>query len=430
MRDLPKVDVLAKDPRLLHFPTAIRTRAAREAIDLARNLFLTGSSPDPLELAVSIAERLIAPGFPQVINLSGVILHTGLGRARLAEEARAAMMTVAEGHSAIEFDLEEGKRGDRQSHVRILLTELTGAEDALVVNNAAGALLLACAATAAGREIVLSRGQMVEIGGSFRVPDVVTASGTRIREVGTTNRTSVTDFEFAISEETGAILRCHPSNYRVEGYVSEPSRQELATLAHAYGLPFIDDMGTGLLVDLGIKSLVTMGNCVSSGADIVIGSGDKLLGGPQAGIIVGTRDMIGTLAEHPIARAVRIDKLSLAALHATLMLYRRGEASRIPTIRYIRRPVEQVKASALRLASASRGEVVETESELGAGSGGCAGIPSYAATVPGDAEETARRLRARAPSIIGRVKKGTFLLDPRTLEEAEEPIVLQALKEL
>src|ERR1044072_6684361 len=286
LRSLPSVDALSQSPVLAEFPERIRVRAARMAIEAARALVRNGREADVEGLAFERAKDLSGRSLRSAINLSGVILHTGLGRARLAREASEHIRAVAESHALVEFDPEDGKRGNRQDHVRDMLMCLTGAEDAHVVNNAGGAGLLALRALAGSREVVLSRGEMVEIGGAFRMPDVVRESGCNLREVGCTNKTHLSDYQEALGPNTGAVLRCHASNFKIVGFTSQPSLEELASLARECGAPCVDDMGTGCILDLtafGLEKLPTMQESLKSGADVVIGSGDKLLGGAQAG---------------------------------------------------------------------------------------------------------------------------------------------------
>ena len=351
--------------------------------------------------------------------MSGVVLHTGLGRSRLAPAVAEAIRAAAEDHCSVEFDLDTGGRGDRQLHVREMLCHLTGAEDAMVVNNAAAALVLSLRALACEKEVLLSRGQMVEIGGSFRVPDIVRESGCRLVEVGTTNRTHLKDYK--VGPQTGAILICHRSNFEVVGFVSEPTLAELAGL----GVPVVDDMGTGCLVNLqkfGLTPTKTMSDSIRDGASLAIGSGDKLLGGPQAGIVVGKRELVQQIKGHPLARAVRVDKLTLAGLRATLALYTSGRELEIPTIKYLARSLEEVKLLAEALAGAigSRARVEPSVCEIGGGSGPGTEVASYRVGIEvSSPDDFARMLRQSTPAVIGRIEKGTFWLDPRTAEPQE-----------
>ncbi len=436
LRSLPKVDVLAASEALATYPPKVAAEAARRAIQAMRASLVAGESPgEPEALAVEAAIELTRPSFRRVINASGVVLHTGLGRARLASAAVEAIRVAAEHHVDVELDLETGKRGDRQDHVSGLLCELTGAEAALVVNNCAAAVFLTLAAIGKGGEVVLSRGQMVEIGGSFRMPDIVRRSGCRLVEVGCTNKTRLSDFEEAIGPRTRAILRCHPSNFHVVGFVEEPSIGDLATLAHAHRLPLIDDVGSGCLVDttrFGLPREPLFGESLRHGADLALASGDKLLGGPQAGLIVGGKEWLAKIAHHPIARAVRVDKLTLAALEATLRLYRNGQEDQIPTLRYLGRSPETVKAMATSLASALPGSRVEPGvTEVGGGSAPGTGVPTWRCGLPlRHANRTAQLLRSGDPSIVTRIEAGVVWLDPRTMEDDEVGMTVALLRSL
>jgi L-seryl-tRNA(Ser) seleniumtransferase len=395
-----------------------------------------GFVPEDAEaMALVEAGRLMTPSLRGAINMSGVILHTGLGRARLAPEAAAQLALAAGSHAAVEFDLESGKRGDRQEHVRGYLCDLTGAEDALVVNNAAAGVFLVLNALCAGGEVILSVGQMVEIGGSFRMPDIVRQSGCTLVGVGCTNKTHLRDYQEAMSEETIAILRCHPSNFKMVGFVEEVEPADLARLADDRGIYFIDDVGSGCIVDttqFGLSRQATLQDSLEAGADVVIASGDKLLGGPQAGLILGSKDCLKEIKSHPLARAVRVDKLTLAALEATLRLYATGRATEVPTIKYLSRPAEEVRASAERMAAAAPGSVLEEGlTEVGGGSLPGEGIRTWRVGVPSaDADGVLERLRRYDPPIIGRIEDGRVWLDPRTAEDDEVAQVEKALEEL
>jgi L-seryl-tRNA(Ser) seleniumtransferase len=433
LRDLPKVDVLAQASELAEFPSRLRVEAAREAIDQTRRKLLSGEAAgEPIQLAVEWARARSSMSLHPAINLSGVVLHTGLGRARLAPSVAKHVAAVA-GYSALELDLETGERGDRQEHVRELLRELTGAEDALVVNNAAAGVVLTLSALAAGREVVLSRGQMVEIGGSFRMPDIVRQSGCRLVEVGCTNKTRLADYEEAIGAETAAVLRCHPSNYRIVGFTSEPSLADLAASTRARGVTLIDDQGSGLLVDavtLGLPVHPTLPESAAD-ADVSIASGDKMIGGAQGGIIVGRREALREIRRHPLARAFRIDKLSLAALEATLRLWATGREDEIPSIRYLRRTLDEVRALAEGLAAAWPGSVLdEGLTEAGSGSAPGTGVRTVRVGLTGSPEELAKRLRTGSPAIVARIERGRVWLDPRTLDGDEAPMVERRLREL
>ncbi len=438
LRKLPRVDTIADSDGLSAFSRPIRVQAARSAVALARKAAIAGKAltqADVEMMAISEARAIETPSLRPAINMSGVVLHTGLGRARLAPSVARLVQVVANSHSNLELDLESGERGDRQEHVRSLLCEFTGAEDALVVNNAAAGVVLALSALAAGRGVILSRGQMVEIGGAFRLPEIVRQSGCVLAEVGCTNKTRLADYKNALNEETAAILRCHPSNFKIVGFTEEPSLRELVSLAREHDILCIDDMGSGCLVDtsrFGLPKQPTLREAVGSGAHLVIASGDKLLGGPQAGLVLGSRKAIDQLAKHPLARAFRIDKLSLTALEGTLSLYKAGRELEIPCLSYLARTAAEIKRSAVALAKAyPGGNVRETLTEVG---GGCApgiGVPSYSAVMPADnADELAAKLRASSPPIISRVQESAVWLDPRTAERDEVARVVQVLKAL
>lgn len=431
------MDELARSATLSEYPDAVRTEASRLSIAEMRDRLKAGQAEENLEdAAAEIAKGLMRASLRPAINLSGVILHTGLGRARLAQSAAAHVAKIAASHSAVELDLETGRRGDRQDHTRGLLTKLTGAEDSLVVNNAAAGVLLTLSALAQGREVILSRGQMVEIGGSFRMPDIVRQSGCKLVEVGCTNKTRLADYADAITPDTAAILRCHPSNFRIVGFTAEPPIEELAALCRESGIMLLDDQGNGSLMDLtkyGIADTSTLPGSISGGADIAIASGDKLLGGPQAGLIVGRAHLIDTIRKHPLARAVRIDKLTLACLEATLMLYAQGREKEIPTLAAISKPVEEIRRSAKALARAfgSVAVVESGETEVGGGSAPGCGLPTIRVGLAADDPEAlARKLRLGDPPIVGRIEDGRVWLDPRTLAADELPVVVAALKKL
>lgn len=420
-RSLPSVDRLSSDPALGKYALRVRKVAAKGAIASARSS-LTGSADYAALLADAgaRAEVLAGASLRPAINMSGVVLHTGLGRARLAPSVVGQVHSVATSHSVLEFDEELGGRGDRQEHVRSLLCELTGAEDALVVNNGAAAVVLALGALCAGREVLLSRGQMVEIGGSFRLPEIVRHSACRLVEVGTTNKTRLSDYEQALTAETGAVLRCHPSNFQIVGFTEEPTAASLHKLCRSARVAMIDDLGSGCLLDTtqyGLPKERTLGEALKDGADIVTASGDKLLGGPQAGIIVGSSGAVKTLTKHPLARAFRVDKLTLAALEATLRLYIEGRHEEIPVWKYLARTSDEVRRLAEIVGKGRRIEVAATE--IGGGSLPGATVPTWRVGLDGNAEDHAARLRASPNPVVGYIHDGTFWLDPRTAEEEE-----------
>jgi L-seryl-tRNA(Ser) seleniumtransferase len=363
------------------------------------------------------------PSLRRVLNATGVIVHTNLGRAPLAAAAREAVAEVAEGYSTLEWDPASGERGSRPDPVEALVRELTGAEAAMAVNNCAGAVLLAVAALG-GEEVVVSRGQLVEIGGGFRIPEVVAQAGSRLVEVGTTNRTRRADYERAIGEQTGAILRAHPSNFKQLGFVGEVEIEELCEL----GVPVIDDVGSGNLAE-DLQLLADeppVRRSVRAGAALVCFSGDKLLGGPQAGVMVGAREAVQKARQHPLARAVRLDKLSLAALEATLRLYRDPESRAIPVLEMLTADDVTLRGRAERLA-VGIGEVVESTAKVGGGALPLLELPGPVVAVDGPAEALAARLRNADPPVVGRIQDGRLLLDPRTLAEEEIDLVRAAL---
>jgi L-seryl-tRNA(Ser) seleniumtransferase len=419
LRDLPSVDELVRG---LDDPLAVD--AARSVLARAREQIREGV--DPGDLAARVREELDAaraPRLRRVLNATGVIVHTNLGRAPLAERALERVHEVARGYSNLEYDLDAGARGSRQAHVADSLRRLTGAEAALVVNNNAAAVMLALAALAEGREVLVSRGELIEIGDGFRIPDVLTRSGARLCEVGTTNRTRAADYEAAIGPETALLLRVHQSNFRVVGFTERPRLDELADLARRHGLPLVDDLGSGALVEIADEP--TARASLAAGADLVCFSGDKLLGGPQAGVVVGRAELVERLRRHPLQRALRADKLTLAAFEATLRLAL-DAPDEIPVLRMLREPAEAVRARAERLAELVGGEVEETVARAGGGSLPLAELPSYACAVE---EELAAPLRLGEPPVIGIVRDGRLLLDCRTLADPEVDEVAGAVAE-
>jgi L-seryl-tRNA(Ser) seleniumtransferase len=417
LRDLPSVDVLA---RRSDDPLAVEI--ARKVLSRARQQIKAGDNPGDLAAAFD-AELMSAraPHLRRVINATGVIVHTNLGRAPLAEAALDRVREIARGYSNLEYDVAAGARGSRQEHVGDVLRRLTGAEAALVVNNNAAAVMLALAALAEGREVLVSRGELIEIGDGFRIPDVLERSGARLREVGTTNRTRAADYEAAIGPETAVLLRVHQSNFRVVGFTEQPRLEELAEIARRFELPLVDDLGSGALVDVGDEP--TARASLDGGADLVCFSGDKLLGGPQAGIVVGRANLVGGLRRHPLQRALRADKLTLAALEATLSLAL-DAPEEIPVLRMLREPVDSVRARAEQLASLVDGEVEETVARAGGGSLPLTELPSFACAVE---EELAEKLRLGEPPVIAVVRDGRTLLDCRTLAARELAEVADAV---
>jgi len=425
LRDLPSVGELARDERLAAEPSPLVVAAAREVLARAREEIAAGHEPGDLAertLAELAATR--APALRRALNATGVIVHTNLGRAPLPEAALARALEVGRGYSNLEYDLTAGARGSRQDHVAAILRRLTGAEAALVVNNNAAAVMLALAALAEGREVLVSRGELIEIGDGFRIPDVLARSGARLREVGTTNRTRAADYEHAIGPETAVLLRVHQSNFRVVGFTEQPTVEQLAAVARRHGLPLVDDLGSGVLVHL--EGEPSAKESLAAGADLVCFSGDKLLGGPQAGIVVGRADLVERLRRHPLQRALRADKLTLAALEGTLGLYLDPERAvrEVPVLRMLNDPVETARARAERLAAAVGGEVEETVARVGGGALPLAELPSVACAVE---ESLAEPLRTGEPPVVGVLRDGRLLLDCRTLTDAEAEEVAAAV---
>jgi L-seryl-tRNA(Ser) seleniumtransferase len=423
VRQLPPVDVLAAQ---VDAPRALALAAARAVLAERRAELLSGGSHDGADLgarARAWVEDVSRPSLKRVLNATGVIVHTNLGRAPLAAAAREAVTRVAEGYSNLELDLDNGERGSRHAHAERLLCELTGAEAACAVNNGAGAALLAVAALAGpGREVIVSRGQLVEIGGGFRVPDVIAQAGARLVEVGTTNRTRLADYEGALGPDTGAVLRVHQSNFRQLGFVEDVAIEALCEL----GVPVIDDVGSGALTELHDEPRVR--GSVTAGAALTCFSGDKLLGGPQAGLIVGRAAAVEAARRHPLARALRIDKLSLAALEATLRLHR-DAPEQIPVLAMLHATPEELSRRASFLADRIEGaEVIASTARVGGGALPLLELPGPVVALP-DAS-LAAALRRGDPPLLGRIEDGRLLLDPRTLADDELEAVATAVANL
>lgn len=441
-RKLPSVDELLRGDRvqtlLSRYAREFVVSSLRDVLADARSAIGRGDKSLDAQALIAAAERSIdqqsKASLRRAINASGIILHTGLGRAVLSEQAQRAVQKVAEGHCTLEIDTHTGKRGSRQDHVCKLLTDLTGAQSALVVNNNAAAVILAVNTLALGREAIISRGQLVEIGGSFRMPDIIERAGAKMIEVGTTNRTRVGDYEKAISGQTGMILRCHPSNYRISGFVEEASLEELVVVGAKAGVPVVDDLGSGALVDLseyGLEREPTVQDSITAGVDVVTFSGDKLLGASQAGILVGKKSFIDLCKANPLARALRVDKLTLAALEATLHIYRQGDPARdIPVLAALARTVTEVEQDAREIAGKIESlgiegldvDVITTTSETGGGSLPGQSIESRAVALKSQklsAEDLARHFREFEPPIFGRIVRDEFLLDMRTVSAKE-----------
>lgn len=456
LRKLPSVDEVLKVPEIKtlaeSYPRRLVVDTVRAEIGETRRRIASAALPrrvPSLGGLVASVRRVVAeayqPSLRSVINATGVVIHTNLGRAILAEKAVAAMVEVARGYSNLEFDIEAGARGSRQAHVSRLLTELTGAEAAMVVNNNASAVLLALTTLCSGREAVVSRGQLVEIGGSFRIPDVMRQSGATLREVGTTNKTYLKDFRSVIGENTGILMRVHPSNFRVVGFAAEVPLDEMVSLAGEFGLPVLDDLGSGVLVDLARYGLSepTVQESIKAGADVITFSGDKLLGGPQAGLIVGKKRYVDMMHKHPMARAVRADKFTLAALEATLRIYLDEKAAlkEIPTLRMLTATRTELRRSAAELASKIKAAVgtsisVATSDEISRAGGGSlplAELPTVVVALRPQhvtVNELEEKLRLGKPSVLARIKEDRLLLDVRTIQEGEDKQIVNVLKRL
>ena len=441
-RRLPAVDALLAEPDIAGLveahPRALVTRAVRDTIERAR---ANGGAAPPEGWGPAVlarVHRLAAPSLAPLVNATGVVLHTNLGRAPLAPAAIAALARIAGGYTNLEYDVARGARGSRHGLCRELLVELTGAEDALVVNNAAGAVLLALSALARDGAAVVSRGELVEIGGAFRIPDVMARSGAKLVEVGTTNRTHHKDYEAALAADTRLLLKVHRSNFQVTGFTAEVTAAELAALGHSRGVASLYDLGSGLLLDLtawGLKGEPTVAEALASGVDAVAFSGDKLLGGPQAGILLGARAAIEACRTDPLARAVRSDKLTLAALEATLALYRDPERARreIPVLRMLTEDVAEIRrrGDALQRSVGNDAELTEGESEVGGGSFPGAKLKTWLVALhpPHPTPDiVAARLRAGDPPVIARIAGDRVVLDPRTIFPEQLEVVARAVR--
>ncbi len=445
-RDLPAVsDVLAHPAIAALLAEGYRqdvvTNAVRERIAAAREAIAGGALPPTAEdvaHAVADAAKQDEADWPApVLNATGVILHTNLGRAPLSAESIRAAAAASEGYSTLELDLRDGRRGSRHAAIARLLRQLTSAQDAIAVNNNAGAVMLGLAAVAAGREVIVSRGEASEIGGGFRIPDVLVQSGARLVEVGTVNKTYAADYERAITKQTAALLVVHRSNFRVVGFTHEPSLADIAAVGGAHGVPVLHDLGSGALLDtarFGIGHETMPQESLAAGADLVFFSGDKLLGGPQAGLAAGRSDLVAALRAHPLARALRADKLTLAALHRTLLHYIRGEAmEKIPVWRMIAASDEALDARARSIAAriGASATVLVGASRLGGGSLPSDELPTHLVCIEASAEggpdELARRLRAGAPAVVGRIEGDRVLLDPRTVPPERDMELAEAV---
>ncbi len=446
LRQLPSVDRLmltaAATDMVDDFSRDLVVEALRETLDTVRAAIIARQREAPMNAMILQEARewlddLVAPTLRPVINCTGVIIHTNLGRAPLSEEALAAIERIASGYSTLEYDLDEGQRGSRFDHMTEMLQRLTGAEDALVVNNNAAAVLLMLSALCQGREVIISRSQLIEIGGGFRVPDVMAQSGAQLVEVGTTNRTHLPDYEAAINEQTAALLVAHHSNFKIVGFTSEPSLSDLAALAQKHDLPLLYDQGSGALLDTGRYGLdaePTVQEALKAGADVVAFSGDKLLGGPQAGILCGSSELIALLRRHPLARAVRPDKLCLAALTATLRHYVIQEAEeKVPVWRMLSLSLDDVQELAEDWAEQLREAgvlvtVIDGHSTVGGGSLPGSLLPTKLLAIDHpDVAALAQTFRRQQPAIIGRIQDNRFIVDPRTVTATQSEQLVESL---
>jgi L-seryl-tRNA(Ser) seleniumtransferase len=459
LQKLPGVDhileLAQKDPYLSETPKSVLIPSIRSAIERLREKILESESavPQPevsdsgiLETVMRMVSDEMAPNLARTVNATGIIVHTNLGRSLLAAEAIENLMEIAGRYSNLEFDLREGRRGSRYSAVEGILCELCGCEAAMVVNNNAGAVLLCLETIARGKEVIVSRGELVEIGGSFRIPDVMSKSGAVLKEVGTTNRTHTRDYEAAIHSETALLLKVHRSNYSIVGFTAEVSLQEMVSIGKKHEIPVMEDLGSGTLIDFsryGLQKEPTVQESVGTGADIVTFSGDKLLGGPQSGIIVGRKDIVDRVRKNPLTRALRIDKLTLAALETTLRLYRdeKKAVSAIPTLRMLTLPAGVIEKRAKRLmrllqkigSPHLRLHLIQSVSRSGGGALPLLELPTQCIAVAVDgvsANGIEAGMRSHVPPIIGRIENDLFLMDARTVQDDELPIIRHAFESL
>jgi L-seryl-tRNA(Ser) seleniumtransferase len=451
LRELPSVDEVLRSPQIAvleaKHPHELLVDCIRQALDAQRARILSGKavgSGDVPKIAVDILNDLLRPRLVRLINATGIIIHTNLGRSILSKKAQKRVVEIGGSYSNLEFDIAAGKRGSRHDHVEHLMTRLTGAEAAMVVNNNAAAVLVVLAALAKRKETIVSRGELVEIGGSFRIPDIMSQSGSRLVEVGTTNKTYVDDYRAAITDRTGCLLKVHSSNFRVMGFTAAPSLEELVALGAEHGIPVVEDQGSGVLIDLrqfGLPYEPTVQESIAAGLDLVTCSGDKLFGGPQAGLIFGKEPFVKKLKKHPLARALRIDKMTLAAMEATLQSYLNPERllAENPTIRMLTAPTEAFTERASSLAESladvlgDRADVAVEDDVARAGGGSLplADIPTLVVTVkPRDRgpDRLERALRTGSPAIICRIKEDKLVLDLRTIQPGEEKEIVTALK--
>ncbi|RJQ53144.1 MAG: L-seryl-tRNA(Sec) selenium transferase [Nitrospiraceae bacterium] len=453
LSQLPSVDECLKSSYgqkwLASFPRKTVLRAVREVIDSKRKEILNGASTDVSIEAVSrdietVVKKLSAYKLRPLINATGIVMHTNLGRSLLSERALAHVSATARSFSNLEYEIPTGKRGKRYSHIQDIIRELTGAEDAVVVNNNAAAVLLCLDTFAKGREVIVSRGELVEIGGSFRIPEVMKASGAILREVGTTNKTHPADYENALCGDTALLLKVHQSNYRITGFTEEVPLEKLVKLGKEFRLPVVADLGSGCMINLskyGVHGEPTVQEVVRTGADIVTFSGDKLLGGPQAGIIIGRGKLIRKIQKNPMLRAMRIDKMTLASLEATFMQYLDEEKAikEIPTLRMLTQPLSEIKRRAKRIFSLlikdisarSALAVVADESQAGGGSLPEVNFPTFAVSLKPftiSVNELEKKLRLGDPPVIARIKDNALLIDARTVQDKEVKVLVERVK--
>jgi len=448
LRKVPSVDKLLRTEAVKalaeEYGHTVTVSALRGLLDDVRAAIASGGPcPSMDELAARSAERIrerVRPTLRSVINATGVILHTNLGRAPLSEATLEAMESAGRSYSNLEYDLEVGERGSRYTHAELLLCQLTGAEAALVVNNNAGAVLLVLSALARGREVIISRGHLIEIGGGFRIPDVMAQSGAHLVEVGTTNRTYIRDYSSALNESTALLMRVHTSNFRVSGFTHSASLQEMAELARGHGIRLVEDLGSGTLLetaDFGLVHEPTVEESLAGGADLVTFSGDKLLGGPQAGIVVGSKNLVARLRAFPLTRALRVDKTTIAGLQATLLHYIKGRAFReIPVWRMISRPLDEIRAQAERLASRLLhdgwvAKVAAGRSPVGGGSLPGQTLPTWVVTLEcASPDAVSLALRKADPAVVARIAEGLLVLDLRTVRSDEEDSLCGSLRQV
>ncbi|MBK5226023.1 MAG: L-seryl-tRNA(Sec) selenium transferase [Thermoleophilia bacterium] len=469
LRALPSVEELVEMPELAaaigEYGRELVVDSARVVVERLRSGILAGKAAGEAlgrvggnagdvaggelafdRLAGAITEeaaKVFLPSLKSLVNATGVVVHTNLGRSVLAPEAIEAVVQATASYSNLEYNLVAGSRGSRHDHITRIITALTGAEDAIVVNNNAAAVLLALAVFGGGRDVIVSRGELIEIGGSFRIPDIMASSTARLVEVGTTNKTKISDYEKAIGPDTAMLLHVHTSNYKVVGFTAEVEIAELAALGHERGVVVVDDLGSGVLADLpALAGEPSVHDSLAAGADVVTFSGDKLLGGPQAGVVVGKREFIAKMKAHPMARAMRVDKMTLAALQATLAIYLKPEEAlgRIPTLRMLSEPIDSLQARAEKLASglsevigdAATVAVEKAASKVGGGALPLLELDSYVCSVLPSAitvDDLAARLRETDPPVIGRIHKERLLLDVRTILPEQAEMIAKALRQ-